>query len=421
MLPTEDELAGTFKSSVSALLISCTCREEKLAGLSNSTQFTISLYQDGENESPELTLILSSWSAVWRARYGAHGDLQFQPPLNLKDEKTRLTLPPRLKKIADVRNPDIYFVERSSGTELGGVEITDHSPDGSNVDKRYPYLWISRRAGAHAFVASPYSKERSSGQINRLPFRHSDRNIQFLDEWNPLKDPESTVRQMVPIRDPRLSGRHAPEGLQKLLLDWDELGAFFAHTLAAKILGGEVAASAVRTLDEFRSRLQKLAEACRANASRTDASSLLIEPSNSVPRWIQVYNTRPDSGHWERGEGQFDSIDGRLMFTLDGISFLPQDQQPSVLEFWLPQLTSHHPWVKEQQERGYRVALLYYTRPSHCKIHSLRTVLAWMPCRILCREEATHSRLQRPIGVVLLARKARFEGPRGAARLAVSK
>jgi hypothetical protein len=65
------------------------CREEKLAGLSNSTQFTISLYQDGENESPALTLILSGWSAVWGTRYGAYGDLQFQPPLNLKDEKTR--------------------------------------------------------------------------------------------------------------------------------------------------------------------------------------------------------------------------------------------------------------------------------------------------------------------------------------------
>ena len=54
-----------------------------------------------------------------------------------------------------------------------------------------------------------------------------------------------------------------------------------------------------------------------ANATRqTEASSLL----KLKDRWIQVYNTRPDSGHWERGEGQFDSIDGRIMFTLDEIS-----------------------------------------------------------------------------------------------------
>ena len=86
------------------------------------------------------------------------------------------------------------------------------------------------------------------------------------------------------------------------------------------------------------------------NATRsTEASTLLKQPD----RWIQVYNARPDSGHWERGEGQFDSIDGRLMFTIDEIYFLDAIQRPTIFEFWLPQLVSVHPWILEQQLRGF--------------------------------------------------------------------
>jgi hypothetical protein len=87
-----------------------------------------------------------------------------------------------------------------------------------------------------------------------------------------------------------------------------------------------------------------------ANATHeTEASTLLKQPD----RWIQVYNTRPDSGHWERGEGQFDSIDGRIMFTLDEISLLDPRDRPRRFEFWLPQLVSTHPWIVEQRTRGF--------------------------------------------------------------------
>jgi hypothetical protein len=66
----------------------------------------ISLYQDGENESPALGLILAGWRQVWETQYGGYGDLQFLPPLNLKDDKTRSTLLPSLEKIADIRKTD---------------------------------------------------------------------------------------------------------------------------------------------------------------------------------------------------------------------------------------------------------------------------------------------------------------------------
>jgi hypothetical protein len=163
-----------------------------------------------------------------------------------------VVLPSRLKKIAVIRNPDVYFVEESTGVELGGIEFTAHSPDGSNAEKRYPFLWIARREGVHAFIASLYSKEGSTGQINRLPARHARRNLNFLEEWRPLQDTESTVRQIVPVRASSMREKHAPEKLQGLLLDWESLGAFFAHALASSVLKGDAAAAGRKELNDFR-------------------------------------------------------------------------------------------------------------------------------------------------------------------------
>lgn len=315
-----------------------------------SMQLNINIYQDGENESEGLGEIIKSWAEVWETEYCSHAQLQFSETKNVKLLSVHSNLPPKLSKIAVIRNPDIYFVETNSGIELGGVEITTHSPDGSNVEKRYPYLWISRRQQVSGFVACPYSKTRGSGQKNRLPHRHSQRNLAFLNHWKPETQIDGgTIYQIVPVRE--LQGGtlvDVKKEIRSLMLSWSDFGAFFAHTLAAKLLEDSAKESAISCLLLFQQRLIKLAQACIDDTTNTDAASLIKLADG---RWVQVYNSRPDSGHWERGEGQFDSIDGRLMFTLDEISLLEQENRPKLFEFWLPQMVSRHPWVVEQMVR----------------------------------------------------------------------
>lgn len=296
--------------------------------------------------------IQMSWEATWRKHYHCNVPLQFRPPINIKNAANRTTLPDGLRYIEKVRNPDLYFFERTKCIELGGVEITDHSPDGSNIEKRYPYLWASRRRRLSAFVASRYLKRRPSGQINRLPFRHAFRNMQFLKEWAPgAADGHGQLCQFLPMSELHLEDiALVPPSIRELLGHWDQLGEFFAHSLAAKVFTGSLLSIAKNWLSLFKTRLEQLAEACIASATReTEASTLLKLPT----KWIQLYNTRPDSGHWERGEGQFDSIDGRIMFTLDEISLLAPGDRPRAFEFWLPQMVSSHAWIAEQRQRGF--------------------------------------------------------------------
>lgn len=311
----------------------------------------ISVYQDGGNQPEGLSEMIAAWQRVWMKEYGQHATLRFTGTVNVKELAAQSDLPVKLKKIAAIRNPDVYFVEKSLSIELGGVEITTHSPDGSNVEKRYPYLWASRRGGVSGFVACPYQKTRASGQKNRLPHRHSKRNRVFAEDWDPVRGDTSAVYQIVPVQ--QLQGKSLSgvrEKIRALMLRWEDLGAFFAHTLAQQTLPDPARSTAENQLEAFRNRLIELAQACIDDTTDTEASSLV---KLSDGRWVQVYNSRPDSGHWERGEGQFDSIDGRLMFTLDEISLLPEDERPECFEFWLPQMVSRHPWVLEQVDREY--------------------------------------------------------------------
>lgn len=311
----------------------------------------ISVYQDGSNQPEGLSEILAAWRQVWSREYGQNATLRFAGTINVKELTAQSDLPTKLKKIAAIRNPDIYFVETSNNIELGGVEITTHSPDGSNVEKRYPYLWASRREIVSAFVACPYQKTRASGQKNRLPHRHSKRNLVFARDWDPSGDGADAVYQIVPVQ--QLQGKSLAgvrDKIRALMLRWEDLGAFFAHTLASRTLPESGRSAARNQLKAFRKKLIGLAQACVDDTTDTEASSLVKLTDG---RWVQVYNSRPDSGHWERGEGQFDSIDGRLMFTLDEISLLPEDERPECLEFWLPQMVSRHPWVLEQVDREY--------------------------------------------------------------------
>jgi hypothetical protein len=311
---------------------------------------TVKVFSDGE-EPPILAEVVAAWHQTWASTYASHAALEIGAPANLKASENRVGLPEGLIRIERIRNPDVFFVESSQGIELGGIEITSHSPDGSNIEKRYPFLWAAPGSRTNAFVATPYLKRRPGGQINRLPLRHIQRNQQFLRDWNPGQPGHSFLRQFIPLRELHMGDlTYVPENLKRLLVTWRELGSFFAHLLAARTLAGSIREHATAELRKWSDRLASLSQACVQNADhKAEASTLLKLPD----RWIQVYNSRPDSGHWERGEGQFDSIDGRLMFTLDEISFLPESQRPRKMEFWLPQMVSAHPWIVEQRTRGH--------------------------------------------------------------------
>ncbi|MDT7543613.1 MAG: hypothetical protein QOE33_3517 [Acidobacteriota bacterium] len=318
----------------------------------------IVVYQDGDNETDELNIIRDAWGKTWAKVYNKYASISFDHNIvNVKAESPSIALPTKLKVIAAIRNPDIYFYESTNKIELGGVEITTHSPDGSNIEKRYPYIWISRKLGVNAFIATPYSKTRpprgATGRVatNRLPHRLSKRNIVFAREWDPDSEGNSVICQILPIIE--LQGGslvNVEEPIKTLMFGLDDLGSFFAHLLASKILPKSARAFAKNELRILRLRMLLLAHACTAATTDTEASTLLRV---NADHWIQIYNTRPDTGHWERGEGQFDSIDGRLMFTLDGISLLPVQHRPKRFECWLPQMTSRHPWIVEQIERGF--------------------------------------------------------------------
>lgn len=313
-----------------------------------TSAFDIVSYLDGDNEPEGYRAVVKAFEDVWTSNYGNAGTPRFVPPVNVKQGSERVTLPTELARIASIRNPDFFFAVPKWNIELGGVEITGHSPDGSNVEKRYPFLWASRRGSTDAFIASFYLKKRPGGQINRLPYRHAHRNSIFIDEWTPGATSLRPLCQIVPIRELHMEDLGlVPANIQALMLSWADIGGFFAHSLACRMHASCAMHSPQEALIKFKQRLMNLAIACKANTTDTDASSLIKEDD----RWIQVYNTRPDSGHWERGEGQFDSIDGRLMFTLDEIASL--SKPPARFEFWLPQMVSTHPWIAEQRARQF--------------------------------------------------------------------
>jgi hypothetical protein len=125
-------------------------------------------------------------------------------------------------------------------------------------------------------------------------------------------------------------------------MNWSDLAGYFCDLLAEQVKSG----SSEKHLSDFVDEIYQLANACKSVTRFTKPTSF-IEKGN---RWIQIYNTRPDSGHWERGEGQFDSIDGRLMFTLDEAEIKGLAKS---VEFWMPQLSKKHAWIVEQVERDH--------------------------------------------------------------------
>lgn len=303
----------------------------------------IRVFVDGD-ESNFLHEIEQEWQSRWVAAYSNIGSLAFDNPINVKELSGLSKLPQKIQEAFLIRNPDIFFVASIGGREivLGGVEITVHSPDGSNVEKRYPFIWSGRQFGFSAFIVCPYMKVRPNGAVNRLPNRPSCRNLDFIAEWRAQGSSEIAIQQILPIQELQENYHEARNFLGQDLLTWGDLSAYFCDLLALK-LGVTYAEPEI---SRFVGKMEKLALACKAVTRFTNPSSFL----GIGNRWIQTYNTRPDSGHWERGEGQFDSIDGRLMFTLDEASLNKSDHK---LEFWMPQLSKKHPWVVEQISRDH--------------------------------------------------------------------
>lgn len=303
----------------------------------------IDIFVDGE-ETHLLEDFKQSWLDTWAKNYASLGNIYFNSPVNVKEQTGFNSLPDHLKSAFEIRNPDIFFVANINDKRvtLGGVEITVHSPDGSNVEKRYPFIWAGRKYGFTAFVVCPYMKSRPGGQVNKLPNRHSIRNIDFIAEWKIKKSRTAALHQIIPLEELQEDADAAHALLKTPLMNWSSLAGYFCDVLAEN----KQPASSGNRVNDFVEELHKLATACKAVTRFTKPSSFI----ENGGRWIQIYNTRPDSGHWERGEGQFDSIDGRLMFTLDEAEIRNVDK---IVEFWMPQLSKKHAWVVEQVERDH--------------------------------------------------------------------
>ena len=117
-------------------------------------------FTDGPLLAPHWLEIRRGWEDCWEREYGALGELGFSAARNVKEREVAEGLPVRSREAAGVRNPDLLFVASPGSIELGGLEITAHSPDGSNIEKRYPFLWAARRRGLAAMVLTPYQKRR---------------------------------------------------------------------------------------------------------------------------------------------------------------------------------------------------------------------------------------------------------------------
>ena len=186
--------------------------------------------------------------------------------------------------------------------------------------------------------------------MNRLPHRAARRNLKLVEAWDP-EDLASPLTQILPLSSLQSDLASVPKRVRSALWTWEEVGELFGHRLASAIAGGSAEGERARTaLADTRQRLCGLHLACQEETKNTSASSLFVD----TDRVIQTYNARPESGHWERGEGQFDSIDGRLMVTIDDLELFAPDLAKLPFEFWLPQMVRSHPWIREQEERGFQ-------------------------------------------------------------------
>ena len=194
----------------------------------------ILIYKDGADDPTGLNEIVKAWKECWEKHYSAVESLEFSEPKNCKHQNNISDLPEEVTNIFEIRNPDIFFICETNLTPLGGVEITVHSPDGSNAEKRYPYIWASNVNRISGIIICPYSKTRSNHSINKIPGRLSERNRSFLNNWNP-GDANSTFLQIIPIKE--LQGgtfSSLPQNIKDSIVSFHDIGEFFAHSLALK-------------------------------------------------------------------------------------------------------------------------------------------------------------------------------------------
>src|SRR4051812_29479905 len=200
------------------------------------TTLTVEVYADGAEPHEAWNSIRDAWAAEWARSHAVLGNLHFAGNRDLKATEVRAVLPPRLSFISDIRNPDLFFTVREHRLELGGLEFSTHSPDGSNIDKRYPLLWSARRYGVHGFLLTPYSKRRgTTSSINRLPRRAAQRNLDVLSAWG-IDDLEAGLALPLPSQELQEGDLDAvPEAVRQHLVTWEHLGQLLAHLMAARL------------------------------------------------------------------------------------------------------------------------------------------------------------------------------------------
>ncbi|WP_219612100.1 hypothetical protein, partial [Vibrio parahaemolyticus] len=94
----------------------------------------ITTFVDGD-EPVFLNSVFSWWIREWADLYSHLGNITFDRVLDVKKRDGFNVLPESLQSAFLIRNPDLFFIAEVDGesVSLGGIEITTHSPDGSNV------------------------------------------------------------------------------------------------------------------------------------------------------------------------------------------------------------------------------------------------------------------------------------------------
>ena len=227
---------------------------------------------DGESLSGLARALQNHMARAWRRHEPEAPPLTFTGARNLKSSRDLEHASPTLQAVAWIRNPDVFFELVDPRVDLGGVEITSHSPDGSNADKRYPYLWASRQHELDAFVVCPYRKTRTQGANNQLPFRHAHRNRAFVESWN-AADTRSYLTQILPLTDLQSGIEQLPRSISSAMWNSAKLGEFFALRIAQRTLADQ---APINRLTELRVSLLRLIEACEANTRYTAPSTVAL-------------------------------------------------------------------------------------------------------------------------------------------------
>jgi hypothetical protein len=220
-----------------------------------------------------------------------------------------------VEEIVSYRAPDLLIEMKSPDKKqyevIIAVERTTHSPDGSNIEKRYPLTYICRKKNVSSLTVVPLYKQRIQGQTNRIPSRFAD--FFFQESMNFLKTPDRSrwpallipYKNYTPNKDLIIGGRVL--NIDTLTFSDDWISEFISNRIVLQIDPGEKTARSriTKQLLKIQNVMQTIVKAGKIVKART---------VNEDDGLIVVANLLPETGWWDRGTGQFDSIDGRFFF-----------------------------------------------------------------------------------------------------------